>query len=99
MVVAAEVAVSVVLICGAFLLFQSLMRLQRVDFGARVPTSVMHDGDPILPWDRYSHRHRRAAFSGAGRARPRHPGVESAAVSAVPLEAPAASTASCPAGD
>ena len=35
-IVAAEVAVSLVLICGSVLLFKSLLRLQQVDIGARV---------------------------------------------------------------
>lgn len=36
MVVVAEVALSLVLICGALLLFRSLLNLQRVDLGVRV---------------------------------------------------------------
>ena len=39
-IVAAEVAVSVVLICGAVLLLQSLLRLQQVDVGARLDRVV-----------------------------------------------------------
>ena len=50
-IVAAEVAVSVVLICGAFLLFKSLLRLQQVDVGARLDHVITMSLD--LPRDRY----------------------------------------------
>ena len=50
-IVAAEVAVSVVLICGAFLLFKSLLRLQQVDVGARLDHVITMSLD--LRCDRY----------------------------------------------
>ena len=50
-IVAVEVAVSVVLICGAFLLFKSLLQLQKVDIGARIDRVVTMSVD--LPYDRY----------------------------------------------
>ena len=40
LIVAAEVAISIVLICGSVLLFKSLMRLQQVDTGVRAPNVV-----------------------------------------------------------
>ena len=40
LIVGAEVAVSLVLICGSVLLFKSLMRLQMVDTGVRAPNVV-----------------------------------------------------------
>jgi len=40
LIVGAEVAVSIVLICGSVLLFKSLMRLQLVDTGVRAPNVV-----------------------------------------------------------
>ena len=39
-IVGAEVAVSIVLICGSVLLFKSLMRLQHVDTGVRAPNVI-----------------------------------------------------------
>ena len=39
-IVAAEVAVSIVLLCGSVLLFKSLTRLQRVDIGAQVENVI-----------------------------------------------------------
>ncbi|MCC6989784.1 MAG: ABC transporter permease, partial [Acidobacteria bacterium] len=85
-VVAGEVAVSVMLMCGAFLLFQSLDRLQRVDIGARIDDVTTMSID--LPWDRYPGGRERAAFYPALIDRVTAiPGVVSAAVSGdVPLE-------------
>ncbi len=40
LIVAAEVAVSIVLICGSVLLFKSLLRLQSVDIGANVANVI-----------------------------------------------------------
>ena len=59
-IVAAEVAVSVVLICGAALLFKSLERLQRVDVGARIDRVITMAID--LPYARYPDGHHLAAF-------------------------------------
>jgi putative ABC transport system permease protein len=44
-VVVAEVAMSLVLICGALLLFRSLLNLQRVDLGVQVENIVMLSTD------------------------------------------------------
>ena len=65
-IVAAEVAVSVVLICGAFLLFKSLVRLQQVDIGARIDHVITMSLD--LPWDRYPTGMPRGVLSAARRA-------------------------------
>ena len=59
-IVAAEVAVSVMLICGAFLLFKSLARLQLVDVGARIENVITMSID--LPRDRYPSGNLLAAF-------------------------------------
>ena len=58
--VAAEVAMSVVLLCGALLLFKSLARLQQVDVGARIDRVITMAVD--LPWARYPTGHHWAAF-------------------------------------
>ena len=85
-IVAAEVAVSMILICGAFLLFQSLANLQRVDIGARIDRVVTMSID--LPHARYPTGHHLAAFYPMLVERLQAiPGVESAAISGdVPLE-------------
>ena len=49
-----------VLICGAFLLFKSLLRLQQVDIGARIDHVITMSLD--LPWDRYPTGIHLAAF-------------------------------------
>ncbi len=54
-IVAAEVAVSVVLICGAALLFKSLARMQQVDVGARIDRVITMAID--LPRARYPSGH------------------------------------------
>jgi putative ABC transport system permease protein len=59
-IVAAEVAVSVVLICGAALLFKSLTRLQQVDIGARIDRVITMAVD--LPWARYPTPNHLTAF-------------------------------------
>lgn len=85
-IVAAEVSVSVVLICGAFLLFKSLGNLQQVDIGARIDRVVTMSVD--LPYARYPSGHHLAAFYPMLIERLQAvPGVESAAISGdVPLE-------------
>ena len=86
MIIAAEVAVSVVLICGAFLLFKSLANLQRVDIGARVDRVVTMSVD--LPYARYPSGHHLAAFYPMLIERLQAvPGIASASISGdVPLE-------------
>jgi putative ABC transport system permease protein len=59
-IVAAEVALSVVLLCGAALLFKSLARMQQVDVGARIERVITMAID--LPYARYPSGHHRAAF-------------------------------------
>jgi predicted permease len=85
-IVAAEVAVSVMLICGAFLLFKSLVRLQQVDIGARIDRVITMSID--LPRDRYPSGTHLAAFYPTLVERVHAiPGVEAASVSGdVPLE-------------
>ena len=85
-IVAAEVAISVVLICGAFLLFESLGRLQRVDVGARIDNVITMAID--LPRDRYPSGNHLAAFYPILVERVNAiPGVVSASVAGdVPLE-------------
>ena len=51
---------SVVLICGALLLFKSLARLQQVDIGARIDRVITMAID--LPYERYPSGHHLAAF-------------------------------------
>ena len=84
--VAAEVAVSVVLLCGAFLLFKSLARLQQVDIGARIDRVITMAVD--LPRDRYPSGHHLAAFYPLLVERVKAiPGVEAASIAGdVPLE-------------
>jgi putative ABC transport system permease protein len=85
-IVALEVAVSVVLICGALLLFKSLARLQQVDIGARIDRVITMAID--LPYERYPSGHHLAAFYPLLIERLQAiPGVVSASVSGdVPLE-------------
>ena len=85
-IVAIEVAVSVVLICGALLLFKSLARLQQVDIGARIDRVITMAID--LPYERYPSGHHSAAFYPLLIERLQAiPGVVSASVSGdVPLE-------------
>ena len=85
-IVAAEVAISLVLICGSVLLFKSLLRLQSVDIGARVENVLTMSID--LPWSRYPDGHHWAAFYPLLIERVRAiPGIESATISGdVPLE-------------
>ena len=44
-IVVAEVAVSLVLICGAVLMFKSLLKLQRVDAGVRIDNVITMSAD------------------------------------------------------
>jgi len=50
-IVAIEVAVSVILLCGAVLLLKSLLQMQNVDIGARIDRVITMSVD--LPRDRY----------------------------------------------
>jgi predicted permease len=59
-IVAAEVAVSIVLICGSVLLFKSLMRLQQVDTGVRAPNVVTASVD--IARDKYPTAENAIAF-------------------------------------
>jgi len=85
-IVGAEVAVSLVLICGSILLFRSLIRLQQVDIGARVENVLTMSID--LPWSRYPDGHHWSAFYPLLMDRVHAiPGIESASISGdVPLE-------------
>jgi predicted permease len=85
-IVGAEVAVALVLICGSVLLVKSLLRMQTVDIGARIDNVLTMTID--LPWSRYPDGHHWAAFYPTLMERVRAiPGVESAAISGdVPLE-------------
>ena len=85
-IVVAEVAVSLVLICGSVLLFKSLLRMQSVDIGARVDRVLTMS--IVLPWSRYPDGHHWAAFYPMLMERVRAiPGIESASISGdVPLE-------------
>ena len=86
MIVAVEVAVSVVLLCGAFLLFKSLVQLQKVDIGTRIDRVITMSID--LPYDRYPTGEHRAAFYPMLIERLQAvPGVESASIAGdLPLE-------------
>ncbi len=85
-IVAAEVAVSLILICGSVLLFKSLLRLQQVDIGVRIDNVITMSLD--LARDRYPSGTHAAAFYGSLVERLQAiPGVVSASVSGdVPLE-------------
>jgi putative ABC transport system permease protein len=60
LIVGAEVAVSLVLICGSVLLFKSLMRLQQVDIGVQVPNVIVASID--IARDKYPTPERAIAF-------------------------------------
>ncbi len=85
-IVGAEVAISLVLICGSVLLFKSLLRLQNVDIGARIENVLTMAID--LPWARYPDGHHWAAFYPRLIERVRAiPGLAAASISGdVPLE-------------
>ena len=84
-IVVAEVAVSLVLICGAVLMFKSLLRLQRVDTGVRIDNVMTMSAD--LPLGTYPDAERATRFiEQVGERLQAIPGVERAAVSTdVPL--------------
>jgi predicted permease len=98
-IVAAEVAVSVMLICGAFLLFKSLSRLQQVDVGARIDNVITMSID--LPRDRYPSGNHLAAFYPALVERvDAIPGVISSSIAGdVPLEGTGGENLQLPGGD
>ncbi len=85
-IVIAEVAASVVLICGAALLFKSLAKLQRVDLGVRIDHVITMSTD--LPSAAYPSPSSAARFYEAVIQRLRAvPGVEQASVSqGLPLQ-------------
>ena len=85
-IVGAEVAVSLILLCGSVLLFKSLVRLQQVDIGADATNVIAASVD--ISRDGYPTPERAAAFYEQLVERVRAiPGVESAAMSGdVPLE-------------
>jgi len=85
-IVGAEVAISIVLICGSVLMFKSLMRLQQVDTGVRAPNVITASVD--IARDRYPDAAQANAFyERVVNQIEAIPGVESAAVAAdVPLE-------------
>lgn len=84
-IVVAEVAVSLILICGAVLMFKSLLKLQRVDAGVRIDNVITMSAD--LPLGTYPDPERASRFIEQVVERLQAiPGVESAAVSTdVPL--------------
>jgi predicted permease len=84
-IVVAEVAVSLVLICGAVLMFKSLLKLQRVDAGVRIDNVITMSAD--LSLTAYPDAERATRFIDAVSERLRAvPGVERVAVSTdVPL--------------
>jgi predicted permease len=85
-IVIGEVAASVILICGAALLFKSLMRLQQVDPGVRVDHIITMSAD--LPLAAYSSPESAVRFyETVVRRLEAVPGIERAAVSqGLPLE-------------
>jgi putative ABC transport system permease protein len=79
-IVVVEVAVSLILICGAMLMFKSLLKLQRVDPGVRIANVMTMSAD--LPTATYPDPERAARFFEAVAERLQAiPGVEQAAVS------------------
>ena len=86
LIVGAEVAVSIVLICGSVLLFKSLIRLQQVDTGVRAPNVVTAAID--IGRDKYPTAEQAGAFYDRLIERVEAiPGVESASIAGdVPLE-------------
>jgi predicted permease len=85
-IVTAEVAISLVLVCGSVLLFKSLLRLQQVDLGVRVANVITMSID--LSRDRYpSHQQLAAFYRSVVERLDAIPGIESSSVSGdVPLE-------------
>jgi putative ABC transport system permease protein len=86
LIVGAEVAMTIVLLCGSVLLFKSLMHLQHVDIGARIANVVSASID--IARDSYPTPEQAAAFYRRFVDRVRAvPGVEAAAMAGdVPLE-------------
>jgi predicted permease len=84
-IVVAEVAISLVLICGAALMMKSLLKLQRVDPGVRVDNVITMSAD--LPFGTYPDAERAVQFIERVTERLQSiPGVDRAAVSTdVPL--------------
>jgi putative ABC transport system permease protein len=84
--VAAEVAVSLILICGSVLLVKSLARMQQVDIGVRTANVITMSVD--LSRERYPSRPHLAAFYREVTTRlEAAPGIEAASVSGdIPLE-------------
>ena len=84
-IVIAEVAVSLILICGAILIFKSLLKLQAVDAGVRIDNVMTMSVDLAL--GRYPDAERAVQFvEQVGERLRAIPGVDSAAVSTdVPL--------------
>ena len=84
-IVVAEVAVSLILICGAVLMFKSLLKLQRVDAGVRIDNVITMSAD--LPLETYPDQEHAARFiAQVGERLGAIPGVERAAISTdVPL--------------
>jgi predicted permease len=79
-IVIAEVAVSLVLICGALLMFKSLLKLQRVDAGVRIDNVITMSID--LPLSTYPDQGAATRFIERAAERLQAvPGVESATVS------------------
>ena len=79
-IVVAEVAVSLVLICGAVLMFKSLLKLQRVDAGVRIDNVITMSAD--LSQTAYPDAERATQLIDALGERLRAvPGVERAAIS------------------
>jgi putative ABC transport system permease protein len=85
LIVAAEVAISLVLVCGAVLMFKSLLKLQQVDAGVRIDNVITMSAD--LSIGTYPNSAAAARFIEAVGDRLRAvPGVDRAAVSTdVPL--------------
>jgi len=80
LIVVAEVAVSLILICGAMLMFKSLLKLQRVDAGVRIDNVITMSVDLSLATYPDAERAVRFVEQVAERLRA-IPGVEQAAVS------------------
>jgi predicted permease len=79
-IVVAEVAVSLVLICGALLMFKSLLKLQQVDAGVRIDNVITMSID--LPLTTYPDQGAATRFIEQAAERLQAiPGIESAAVS------------------
>ena len=98
-IVAAEVAVSLVLICGSVLLVKSLARLQQVDIGVQTSNVITMSID--LSRERYPTRAHLTAFYGELISRLESTaGIESASVSGdIPLEGTGGEFLMMPGGD